>query len=97
VASGVLYNMRGDAVKDLEDDCIGDVCPRSSQDDIDSANQLGLFSLIALGVGVAGVGTATYMLTIGKSEEKKEPKGPTTELGFSATPGSARGSLRVRF
>jgi hypothetical protein len=97
IASGVLWNLRGKAVDDLADDCIGDTCPESSQDDIDDANRYGLFSLIALGVGVAGVGTGTYLLLRGGSAEKKEPKGPTTQIGFAATPLGAAGSVRVEF
>ena len=78
-------------------DCIGDTCPDSSGDDIDAANRYGLFSAIALGVGVAGVGTATYLLLTGGSDEKKEPKVPTTQIGLAATPQGAAGSVRVRF
>jgi hypothetical protein len=97
VASGVLFSMRGDSIENLEEDCIGDVCPKRSQGDIDTANRLGTFSLVALGVGLGCIGTATYMLTIGKSEPEKTPKEPTTELGLSVGPGGANGRVRVRF
>ncbi len=97
IASGLLWNARNQAVDDLTDDCIGSTCPDSSQDDIDSANRNGLISVIALGVGVACVGTATYLLLSGGSDEKKEPKGPTTQIGLAATPLGAAGSVRVRF
>lgn len=93
--SGVLFAMRGSAVSDLEQHCVGSVCPSSQGDTIDRANRFGTFSAIALGVGVAGIGTSIFLLTRHPDDSRRATKGPL--ITVAAAPGSAFAVAGARF
>lgn len=93
-AAGAFYLLRNKAISDLDAACgpNRDNCPASSQSTYDNAKRYNLFSQIALGVGVAAVGTATVLLLTGHSKKAKkadhaglrlEPAAPGTEAGAS--------------
>lgn len=81
VASGAFYLVRQNAVSSLEDSCNGSICPGAHQSTIDRANLFGTLSLVALGVGAAGVGTAIVLLSTGS----KEPATPGAEVAVRIT------------
>jgi hypothetical protein len=93
--SGVLFAMRGSAVSDLEQHCLGNVCPSSQGDTIDRANRLGTFSAIALGVGVAGIGTSIFLLTRHPDDSRRATRGPV--IAVAAAPGAAFAVAGARF
>lgn len=97
VASGVFYyGLRGSAVNDLEQSCLGQICPASSQDAIDRANTFGLISAISLGVGIVGVGTGVVLFALDKKADAQEDK-PAVALSLAATPALAGAAVRVRY
>lgn len=97
VSSAVFYfGLRGSAVSDLEQSCLGNVCPDSSESTISRANTFGLISAISLGVGIAGVGAGVVLFAMDKKSGGEAPQtAPTVSL--SATPSSAGAVTRFRF
>jgi tetratricopeptide (TPR) repeat protein len=61
-ASGAFYLLRSGAKSDLEEGCNGNVCPESLEDKKKNGELYGTLSLVSLGVGVVGIGVATYLL-----------------------------------
>jgi hypothetical protein len=61
-ASGIFFALKGQAEQELDDGCLGTVCP----DTLESTEQRGktyaLLSGVTLGVGIVGVGVGTVML-----------------------------------
>ncbi|WP_433935379.1 PEGA domain-containing protein [Sorangium cellulosum] len=74
IGSGVLFVLRQGALKDLEDACGpgGKSCPPSMQSRYDDLKFYHYGAQVALGVGVAAVGTATAILLL----QRKKPKEP---------------------
>ncbi len=97
-ASAIVFSMRSGVVHTLEKKCIDDACPDDSEDEIDRANRLGIIGLATLGVGVACVGTAVYMLATGsKSSDEAPTKSSKPEVALSIAPSGAAGTMRFRF
>jgi hypothetical protein len=94
-SSGVLFVLREREKGKLEDDCVGDVCPQSSQSSIDRAGRYGLFGTIALGVGVAGIATGAVMLLARDSAEA--PTSARIQWSAVAEPRGAGVFARGRF
>lgn len=95
-ASGVFFILRGSAVDKLDRHCLGDVCPTSQKDNVDTANTFGLVGAITLGVGVAALGTGIVLLVLDQKHEKQDETG-TVRVGVLATPRFAAASMGVRF
>ena len=93
-ASGVFFILRNGAVDDLDQSCIEGVCPGSSQDTIDRANQYGLFSVVAFGVGVVGVGAGVVLLL---TDGETPSSAATLQVKVAGAPGSARAVAAIRF
>lgn len=95
IVSGTFYLQHRSAVDDLDSHCINRVCPDWEQATIDRANQNGTISLIALGIGALGVGTAVWMLTGQRSERSTG----AARLGVmvSGGPRSAGAAARLEF
>ncbi|WP_437959463.1 PEGA domain-containing protein [Sorangium sp. So ce119] len=74
IGSGVLFVLRQGALKDLEDACGpgGKSCPASMESRYDDLKFYHYGAQVALGVGVAAVGTATAILLL----QRKKPKEP---------------------
>lgn len=72
IGAGVLFALRQGALKDLEDACGAKACPSSMAPRYDDLKFYHYGAQVALGVGVAAVGTATAILLL----QKKTPKEP---------------------
>ena len=64
-ASGVFFGLRAGAKSDLEKGCDGNTCPASLQDKQSQGELYTTLAWVSLGVGVAGVGVATYLFLSG--------------------------------
>lgn len=64
-ASGAFFGLREGAKSDLEKGCDGNVCPESLHDKQNQAQLYNTLAWVSLGVGVAGVGVATYLFISG--------------------------------
>ncbi|HNS97897.1 MAG TPA: hypothetical protein PKL73_13185 [Polyangiaceae bacterium] len=94
VTSGVFYLMRSSTIQDHEDQCVGNVCPRSLEDTGDKGKTYGMVGNITLGVGLVGVGVGTIMLLAGGSSST-ETAGQTGQAASNLTVligGSGRGA-----
>ena len=80
IGSGVLFVLRQGALKDMEDACGpgGKSCPPSMESRYDDLKFFHYGAQVALGVGVAAVGTATAILLLQK--KPKEPAKTSLEL-----------------
>jgi hypothetical protein len=96
IGSGVLFGLRQSTLSDLENKCGPDrkSCPSSARGEVDNLKLYNTTAQIALGVGVAGVGTAVTLLIL---QRKQSP----TTAGFMLTPAApnalAGASLNGRF
>ncbi|KYF77809.1 hypothetical protein BE11_40000 [Sorangium cellulosum] len=81
IGSGVLFVLRQGALKDLEDACGsgGKACPASMESRYDDLKFYHYGAQVALGVGVAAVGTATAILLL-QRKKPKEPEKVSLEL-----------------
>jgi hypothetical protein len=81
IGSGVLFGLRQGALQDLEDACGqgGKSCPPSMQSRYDDLKFYHYGAQVALGVGVAAVGTATAILLL-QRKKPKEPEKTSLEL-----------------
>jgi hypothetical protein len=87
LAGGVTGGLALRKRADLKDECIADSCPSSSKKKLSTYHVYGTTSGIALGVGVAGVGTGLLLLLT-------EPKADDTEsAGFTVRPLLGWGTL----
>lgn len=93
-ASGVFYYLRQKSISDLDKACGSDHqhCPASSKSTYDAAKRYNILAPVALGVGVAGVGTAIVLLIAGhhsstaKADQaalRLEPAAPASQAGVS--------------
>jgi len=88
IGSGVLFGLRQSTLSDLEDQCgpNHDACPSSAAGDYSNLKLYNVTSQVALGVGVACVGTAVTMLVLQRKHA------PSTTTGMTLLP-SAPNSL----
>jgi PEGA domain len=93
-ASGVFYYLRQKSISDLDSACGADHqhCPASSKSTYDAAKRYNILAPVALGVGVAGVGTAIVLLVAGHHSNTDkadhaglslEPAAPASDAGMS--------------
>ena len=85
IGSGVMFILREGALSDLQDQC-NPACPRSAQGTYDNMVVYHYGAQIALGVGIAAVGTAVTLILL----EKKKPAAET-QAGFRFSPGTEFG------
>ncbi len=88
ISAGVLFSMRQSTLHSLEDQCgpNHDACPSSAAGDYSNLKVYNVTSQVALGVGVACVGTAVTMLVL------QEKHAPAATAGMTLLP-SAPSSL----
>ncbi|HKO53304.1 MAG TPA: PEGA domain-containing protein [Polyangiaceae bacterium] len=84
IGSGVLFGLRQSTLSDLEDQCgpNHDACPSSAAGDYSNLKLYNVTSQIALGVGIACVGTAVTMLVL-----QRKHAAPATS-GMMLVPGA---------
>ena len=70
-ASGVFFGLRQSAKADLDKGCNGNVCPASLKGKEDDGKLFTTLSLVTLGVGVAGLGVATYLFVAGSGKHEE--------------------------
>lgn len=73
VTSGIFLALRQGTLGELEDNCTGNVCPLSQQDEYDRAKTYNVGALITFGVGVAAVGTGAALLVVGNKQRSEQP------------------------
>jgi hypothetical protein len=67
-ASGAFFGLREGAKSDLEKGCDGNVCPQSLKSKEDNGKLYNTLAFVTLGVGVVGVGVATYLFIAGSGK-----------------------------
>lgn len=94
VTSGVFFGLRAGAISDLDKGCKGNICPKSLQGTQDDGKLYTTLSYVTLGVGIAGVGVATYLFIAGSGKQKEQASLP---VDVAMLPGggfvTVRGSL----
>jgi hypothetical protein len=93
----VFFILRNGAESDLDDVCRGSVCPESSRDTQDKGETYALLSTITLGVGVVGVGVATYLFISGSSTNGSSASVLPVDVGLATTGRESAVTLRGRF
>jgi len=95
VGSGVFYLMRQSEKNALDEVCRADnVCPASAKDKQDKGQLYTTLSMVSLGVGVVGVGVATYLFISGSQQRREQALVP---LDVAALPGGGAFTVRGRF
>ena len=79
IGSGVLFGLRQSTLHDLEDKCgpNRDACPSSAAGEYSNLKLFNVTAQVALGVGVAGVGTAVTMLVLQRKHAPPATAGMT--------------------
>jgi hypothetical protein len=95
-ASGVFYVLRQGAKSDLDSACRGSLCPSSVQDTQSRGQTYTTVSMVALGVGVVGVGVATYLLVTGSSSGSGREQA-FVPVDVVALPSGGSVTVRARF
>jgi hypothetical protein len=90
ISSGVLFGLRQSTLSDLEDQCgpNHDACPSSAADDYSNLKLYNVTAQVALGVGVACVGTAVTMLLL---QRKHTPPASARMTLLPSAPNSLAG------
>jgi hypothetical protein len=92
VTSAVFYVRRNDAKKQLDDGCLGSVCPDTLRDTQKRGETDAAISGVALGVGIAALGASTLMF-LGRSSESE----PRPSAAISVAPQGVSLSYAGRF
>ncbi|HMR74497.1 MAG TPA: hypothetical protein PKD61_05285 [Polyangiaceae bacterium] len=82
-ASGIFFALRGQAEKELDDGCLGNVCPDTLEATEQRGRTYALLSGVTLGVGIVGVGVGTVMLV---SRNKTASPADTASVALSLSP-----------
>ena len=84
IGSGVLFALRQSTLSDLEAQCgpNHDACPSSAASDYSDLKLYNVTSQVALGVGVACVGTSVTLLLL------QRKRAPATSAGMTLVPGA---------
>jgi len=91
----VFYVLRNGAKSDLDSACRGSVCPKSLEDRQNQGQLYTTLSLVSLGVGVVGLGVATYLLV---TDSAGSPRTQAfVPVDFSPLPHGASVTARARF
>ncbi len=93
-AAGAFFLMRSSEKSDLDAVCRGDVCPKSAENDQTKGQLYSTLSAVSLGVGVVGLGVATYLFV-------SQPSGGDhvafVPIDVAAGPGGGSVTVRGRF
>jgi hypothetical protein len=92
----VFYGLRAGAKSDLDSKCRGDVCPKSLQSTQDKGQLYSTLSVVSLGVGVVGLGVATYLFVSGGKKNGQE-QALMVPVDAHALPGGGEMTLSGRF
>jgi len=76
VGAGVFFALRQSERNDLGDKCASSKCLTEERSSVDRADRYGTLSLVSLGVGIAGVGAATYLFLSAPSSETAAARSP---------------------
>jgi len=90
--SGVFYLLRNGAKNDLDHGCHGNVCPESLKSKQSDGELFSTLSMVSLGVGVVGVGLATYLFISGSHHTENVA---TTGVKWDAAIGPGMGAVRL--
>jgi hypothetical protein len=97
VGAGVFFALRQNERADLRDACAGSQCLPEQKSAIDRGNRYDAFALASLGVGVAGVGLATYFFLNERAAPTTATRGPRTAVSVSPLRGGANVGLSGEF
>ncbi|HEX7670442.1 MAG TPA: hypothetical protein VF395_12690 [Polyangiaceae bacterium] len=100
--AGIFYALRAGAKSDLDNGCRGSVCPESLHSTQDSGKTYSTLTMVSLGVGVVGVGVATYLFVKGDSGGAKSGAETARYLALppvdvTSLPGGGGVTVRARF
>jgi hypothetical protein len=93
-ASGAFFGLREGAKSDLDKGCDGNVCPKSLQSKEDNGKLYNTLAYVTLGVGIAGVGVATYLFIAGAG--KHEEQTASVPVDLAVLPGGGFVTVRGR-
>jgi hypothetical protein len=93
--AGVFFGLRKGAESDLDKVCRGNVCPKSLEDTQNKGQLYTTLSMVSLGVGVVGIGGATYLFIRDSKSHAPEQAGVRWNVAFS--PGGGSLQLRGKF
>lgn len=97
VGAGVFFALRQNERADLRDVCAGSQCLPEEKTAIDRGNRYGAFALASLGVGIAGVGVATYLFLHERTASPTAARGPRTAISVNPLVGGANVGLSGEF
>ena len=83
---------RNGAKNDLDHGCHGNVCPESLKSKQSDGELFSTLSMVSLGVGVVGVGLATYLFISGSHHTENVA---TTGVKWDAAIGPGMGAVRL--
>jgi hypothetical protein len=96
-ASGVFFVLRNGAASDLDEVCRDSVCPASLEGTQSRGETYALLSTVTLGVGIVGVGVATYLFLAGGSSGERAALAPPIDVGVATTGREGAVTVRGRF
>lgn len=97
IGAGTFYVLRKGAESDLDDTCRGTVCPKSIEDTQNKGELYTTLSLVSLGVGVVGLGVATYLF-VSAPKGGPEKANVFVPVDVAALPhGGGQLTVRARF
>jgi hypothetical protein len=94
IGSGVFFALRQSEMSSLDDVCRGNVCPASASDKQDKGKLYSTLTPVFLGVGVVGVGVATYLFISGSHRNREQSMLP---VDVAALPHGGAMTLHGRF
>lgn len=97
LGSGVLFGLNRSEWSGLAEDCAGKACASDRGDVIDRGNLYGTLSLVSLGVGVVGVGLATYLFVNEADRGEKAARAPRFVGAVRPLPGGLGAALGGSF
>lgn len=96
-AAGAFYLLRNDAISKLDQGCLGNKCPDTLRSTEEAGKRYTALSGVALGVGVAGIGTALVLLFTQSKKHSEVRASRTVSVSVTAQPRKAGVSLAARF
>jgi hypothetical protein len=94
IGSGVFYALRQGEKSALDDVCRGSICPESASDKQSKGQLYTTLATVSLGVGVVGVGVATYLFISGSHQNREQAMMP---VDVAALPHGGAMMLRGQF
>lgn len=96
-ASGAFFFLRKDAERTLDDTCRGSVCPESARSTQDKGQLYSTLSTVGLGVGVVGLGVATYLFIAHGRSGGGDEHARLVDVDVMASPRATGVRVRGRF